>query len=246
MKAVSFHFSIFVCSMYCTLTACGFTQTWETRLDCPSYNVLETMGNNENQEVSQFCKKKPIAKNRSLTAKNRSLTAKNRSFKSGHFVTRVGNGSLQLIMVPFLLKDKTWETILPFVWHNQQMGFGQVHDWFHEIGLLPLTPWSSPEMMTNFFRVHCVLSCGTMALRVKGIRQRSLLVYFLCIKGSMWKGTLFSSFCMCGSRSTTARANPGVYVLEGRKGNFQENTVGIGLIIRKSKEEKKTMLIYKK
>ena len=44
---------------------------------------------------------------------------------------------------------------------------------------------------------------------------------------------------MCGSRSTTARANPGVYVLEGRKGNFQENTVGIGLIIRKSKEEKK-------
>lgn len=100
--------------------------------------------------------------------------------------------------------------------------------------------------MTNFFRVHCVLSCGTMALRVEGIRQRSLLVYFLCIKGSMWKGTLFSSFCMCGSRSTTARANPGVYVLEGRKGNFQENTVGIGLIIRKSKEEKKTMLIYKK
>ena len=46
-------------------------------------------------------------------------------------------------------------------------------------------------MMTNFFRVHCVLSCGTMALRVEGIRQRSLLVYFLCIKGSMWKGTLF-------------------------------------------------------
>jgi len=81
MKAVSFHFSIFVGSMHRTLTVCGFTQPWETRPDCPSYNVLETVGNNQNQKVSQFCLKNPIAKNRSLTAKNRSLTAKNRSFK---------------------------------------------------------------------------------------------------------------------------------------------------------------------
>ena len=55
----------------------------------------------------------------------------------------------------------------------------------------------------------------------------------------MWKGAFFSSFCMCGSISTTARAKPGVYVLEGRKGNLQENTLGICYLYHPNSETKK-------